>query len=437
MGLYGVMRSSVSGMNSQSSKLGTVSDNIVNANTTGYKKAETEFKSIVTSQSTTTYNSGGVEALTSYDISTAGSMEYTTSVTDLAIDGNGFFIVSDGDGTPFLTRAGSFVADSDGNLVNTAGYYLQGFDLSNGTPTVVANALTGLDKVNINQAQLEASPTTEGSMSGNLPANADIVDTAVSNTPADNDGVLTNIDYTAKTSLVAYDDVGNKMQLDIYFTKTGTDTWEASVFNNADATDGGFPYTQTVTTAHGNTYTNPLSTTTLNFNADGTLAAASPTALTFHIPDHEPATDDVTLSIEGMTQLAADFGVDDPTLDGNAPQSVESVEIDKDGTLYMVYEDGSREATYRIPTADVASEDNLAPMGGEVYSTTNESGDVQVGFPGENGLGTMVSGAVEGSNVDLAEELTNLIVAQRSFSASSKVFQTGSDLLSEVVNLTR
>ena len=437
MGLYGVMRSSVSGMNSQSSKLGTVSDNIVNANTTGYKKAETEFKSVVTSQSTTTYNSGGVEAKTSYDISTAGSMEYTTSVTDLAIDGNGFFVVADNDGTPFLTRAGRFVADSDGNLVNTAGFYLQGFDLSQGTPSVVANALTGLEQVNINQAKLEASATSEGSMSGNLPANVIAVDTTVDNTPADNDGTIANIEYTSKTSLVAYNDLGNEMQLDIYFTKTGTDTWEVSVFNNADATDGGFPYASPVVTEHGNTYNNPMSTTTLTFNADGTLASTSPDSFSFHIPDHEPAGDDVTISIAGMSQLAADFGVDDPVLDGNAPQSVESVEIDNDGTLFMVYEDGSRQATYRIPIADVASEDNLAPQGGEVYSTTNESGDVQVGFPGENGLGTLVSGAVEGSNVDLAEELTNLIVAQRSFSASSKVFQTGSDLLSEVVNLTR
>nr|WP_321981468.1 flagellar hook protein FlgE [uncultured Cohaesibacter sp.] len=437
MGLYGVMRSSVSGMNSQSSKLGTVSDNIINANTTGYKKAETEFKSVVTTQNTTSYNSGGVEALTSYDISTAGNLEYTTSVTDLAIDGSGFFVVSDSDGTPFLTRAGSFVADSDGNLVNTAGYYLQGYDLSSGTPSVVANALTGLEKVNVNQSQLEASATTEGSMSGNLPANADIVDTSVDNTPADNDGTITNINYTAKTSLVSYDDVGNEIQMDVYFTKTGTDTWEVTVFNNADSTDGGFPYTASVTTTHGNTYTNPMSTTTLTFNADGTFDAASPTEISFHIPDHEPATEDATISIAGMTQLAADFGVDDPTVNGNAPQNVESVEINADGTLYMVYEDGTRQAAYRIPIADVASEDNLAPMGGEVFSTTNESGDVQVGFPGDNGMGTLVSSAIEGSNVDLAEELTNLIIAQRSFSADSKVFQTGSDLLSEVVNLAR
>nr|WP_321526958.1 flagellar hook protein FlgE [uncultured Cohaesibacter sp.] len=434
MGLYGVMRSSVSGMNAQSSKLGTVSDNIVNANTAGYKRAETEFKSVVTTQSTTSYNSGGVEAITSYAISSAGNMEYTTSVTDLAIDGSGFFVVADNDGTPFLTRAGHFVADSDGNLVNTAGYYLQGFDLSNGDPSVVANALTGLQRVNINQAQLEANPTTKGAISGNLPANAAIEAAPL---PSANNGALSAINYTSKTSLVAYDDVGNEMQLDIYFTKTGTDTWEVSVFNNADSTDGSFPYATPVTTVHGNTYANPMSTTTLTFEANGKLSATSPTSFGFHIPDHEPAGEDVKISIEGMTQLAADFGVDDPVLDGNAPQSVESVSIDKDGTLYMVYEDGSREATYRIPIADVASEDNLAPMGGEVYTTTNESGDVQVGFPGENGMGLMVSGAVEGSNVDLAEELTNMIVAQRSFSANSKVFQTGSDLLSEVVNLTR
>ena len=428
MGLYGVMRSSVSGMSAQSSKLGSVSDNIINSGTIGYKRADTEFRSIVTSQGSGIYNSGSVEARTRYEISRAGNLDFTTSVTDLAIEGNGFFVVADADGSPALTRAGRFVPDADGNLVNTAGYYLQGFDLENGAPSVVANSLSGLDTVNIKQVRLEAEPTTTGSMAGNLPSNAAVI------APADLPSAG-GTQYTAKTSMIAYDDVGNEVQLDIYFSKTGTDTWEASVFNAADATSGGFPYTPTVTTPHGNTYTNPMATQAVTFDSQGTMTGGSPIA--FHIPDHVPATEDVQFSINTMTQLAADFSTKDPVMNGNPPQNAESIEITNDGTLYAIYENGNRTARFRIPLANAPSPDNLQPLGGEVFVTTEASGDVMVGFPGESGFGTMRSKAVEGSNVDLANELTNMIVAQRSFSANSKVFQTGSDLLNEVVNLKR
>ncbi|WP_319532065.1 flagellar hook protein FlgE [uncultured Cohaesibacter sp.] len=436
MSLYGVMRSSVSGMSAQSSKLGAVSDNIVNSATVGYKRVETEFRSITMSSGEGSYNSGAIEARTRYAISTAGNLDFTTSVTDLAIEGNGFFIVTDSDGTPFLTRAGRFVPDENGDLVNTAGFYLQGYDLENGTPTVVANQMTGMTTVNITDMRLATDPTTEGSMSGNLPAgvtaNADKLPI-----PALPSTGVAGAEFDAKTSLVTYDNLGNEVTVDIYFTKltdsTGTSTWEVSVFNQADATNGGFPYAMAGTTSLGTAYTNPLGTTTLTFdNTTGELTGTD--SVSFNIPDGTAAVD---LSFAGMTQLASDFNTVDPKMNGNPPQQVESIEIGNDGTLYAIYENGNREARYKIPLADVTSPDNLQPMGGEVYRTTSDSGDVMVGFAGEGGLGTMRSMAIEGSNVDLATELTNLVVAQRAFSANSKVFQTGSDLLTEVVNLSR
>ena len=436
MSLYGVMRSSVSGMSAQSSKLGAVSDNIINSATVGYKRAETEFRSISMGSGGGSYNSGAIEARTRYAISAEGTLDFTTSVTDLAIEGNGFFIVSDADGTPALTRAGRFVPDDNGDLVNTAGYYLQGYDLELGTPTVVANQLTGMTTVNITDMRLAADPTKEGSMSGNLPsgavANADKL--PIPDLPSTG---LATAEYDAKTSMVTYDNLGNEVTVDIYFTKltdsTGSSTWEVSVFNKADSTDGGFPYNMAGTTPLGTAYTNPMGTTTLTFdNTTGEISG--PDFVQFDIPD---GTTGVNLSFAGMTQLASDFSAKDPKMDGNPPQQVETVEIDDDGTLYAIYENGNREARYRIPLADVTSPDNLEPMGGEVFRTTSDSGDVMVGFAGQGGLGTMRSMAIEGSNVDLATELTNLVVAQRAFSANSKVFQTGSDLLTEVVNLSR
>jgi flagellar hook protein FlgE len=140
----------------------------------------------------------------------------------------------------------------------------------------------------------------------------------------------------------------------------------------------------------------------------------------------------------GSTQLAANYTLLDATVvNGNAPSKVDRIEIAQDGTLYAVFESGARIATYKIPLADVASPDNMQPLAGNVYVTTANSGEIQIGFPGESGYGTIVSGALEQSTVDLASELTTMIEAERNYTANSKVFQTGSDLMEVLVNLKR
>jgi len=138
-----------------------------------------------------------------------------------------------------------------------------------------------------------------------------------------------------------------------------------------------------------------------------------------------------------MTQVAADYTVMRADVNGNAPSAVRGVEFSSDGTLYAVFENGDRRATHRVPLADVRSPDNLIATAGNVYAVGIDSGDVTMGFPAEGGMGTMVTSAVEQSNVDLADELTNMIEAQRGYQANSKVFQTGSDLLEVLVNLKR
>ena len=411
MSLYGVMRTGGSGMNAQSNKLSTVADNIANVNTTGYKRASTEFSSLVLRSGTGSYNSGSVETHVRYAISDAGTLQYTTSATDLAIQGNGFFSVTDARGTPFLTRAGSFVPDGEGNLVNAAGYYLMGYDLKNGPPNVIANGLGGMDIVNIGQTALEGNPSTKATASANLDANAAITAGA----PA----------YTSKTSLVTFDNIGNKVTLDIYAFKTAANTWDMEVYDNAVSTAGGFPY------ASG-----PLASDTFIFDVSATgkgkLDAASPVDLTLTIPGGSA----FTLDLSVMTQVAADFQFK-ATVDGNSPSSIDKVEVDTDGTLYALYNDGTRLATYRIPLATVPSPDNLVPEVGNVYSLGIDSGNVQVDFAGQSGLGIIKKEALEQSNVDLASELTAMIESQRGYTANSKVFQTGADLLDVLVNLKR
>jgi flagellar hook protein FlgE len=418
MSIYGTMRTGVSGMAAQANRIAVVADNMANVNTIGYKGSSTQFSSFILDSRTGSYNSGGVTTTIRQSISQQGALQYTTSATDLAVNGNGFFIVNDAGGTPFLTRAGSFVPDGEGNLINAAGFQLMGYPLADGDPNVVVNALAGLEPINISQVALEATPSTLGTFAANLDSNAAIVAGPL---PSSNDPAA---EFTAKTSLVGYDNLGNAVVLDIYFTKTNVGEWEATVFNQADATPGsGFPYASPA-----------LTTINLEFDpGDGRLAGGSANALSIAIPGGQT----LELDLANMTQVAADYTVMQAKVNGNEPSAVRGVEFGSDGTLYTVFENGDRRAAYRIPLATVASPDNLKATAGNVYSVGLDSGDVRLGFPGEGGLGSVVAGALEQSNVDLASELTNMIEAQRGYQANSKVFQTGSDILEILVNLKR
>lgn len=419
MSIYGTMRTGVSGMAAQASRIGVVADNMANVNTIGYKGSSAQFSSFILNSQSGAYNPGGVTTTIRQNVTQQGALQYTTSTTDLAVNGNGFFVVADANGSPFLTRAGAFVPDGEGRLINSAGYQLMGYPLTGGDPNVVVNALQGLEPVNITQTALQATPSTLGVFGANLPSNAAI--TAPADLPSANAATAT---FEAKSSLVAYDNLGNAVIVDLYFSKTAANEWEVTAFNQADAgPGGGFPYAAA-----------PLSTVTLEFDpANGALAGASATDITVAVPGGQT----LTLDLSSMTQVAADYTVMQAAVNGNEPSAVKGVEFAPDGTLYAVFENGDRRATFRIPLADVPSPDNLKATAGNVYSVGIASGDVRLGFPGQGGLGMVVTSALEQSNVDLASELTNMIEAQRGYQANSKVFQTGSDLLEVLVNLKR
>jgi flagellar hook protein FlgE len=403
------MRTGVSGMNAQSNKLSTVSDNIANVNTTGYKRASTEFSSLILKSGSGNYDSGAVETTVRYAISDAGNYQFTTSATDLAVQGNGFFVVQDANGNNFLTRAGAFVPDNTGNLVNTAGFQLMGYNIANGaTPTVAANGFGGLQVINVNQMALQAAPSTKATVAANLDPSA----TAIA-------GPAGPGSYTSKTSMVTYDNIGNAVTLDVYASKTGANTWDIEVYNGATAL----------------TTSGPTTTFTFDVTAagKGALAAASPKALSVAIPGGSAT---FNINLAAMTQVASAFDFK-ATVDGNAPSAVEKVNIDDKGVVTAVLKNGTELPSFQIALANVPSPDHLTPEVGNVYSPNLNSGNVQVGLAGQGGLGTIKSGALEDSNVDLADELTSMIEAQRGFTANSKSFQTGADLLDVVVNLKR
>jgi len=412
MSLYGVMRTGVSGMSAQSNKLSTVSDNIANVNTTGYKRASTEFSSLILKSGSGNYDSGAVETTVRYAISDAGNYQFTTSATDLAVQGNGFFVVQDANGNNFLTRAGAFVPDSTGNLVNSAGFKLMGYNIANGAvPNVAANGFGNLQVVNVNQMALQASASTKATVAANLAPSATNL-----TAPA---GPPTN--YTSKTSMVTYDNIGNAVTLDVYMAQTATDTWDVQVYQ-------------------GGTLLAPTGSTTFTFDTTatgkGALAAASTKSLSFNVPSAGGSTYPFTMDLSAMTQVASAFDFK-ATVDGNAPSAVEKVNIDDKGVVTAVLKNGTELPSFQIALATVPSPDHLTPEVGNVYSPNLQSGNVQVGLAGQGGLGTIKSGALEDSNVDLADELTSMIEAQRGFTANSKSFQTGADLLDVVVNLKR
>ncbi|MBU0737663.1 MAG: flagellar hook protein FlgE [Alphaproteobacteria bacterium] len=408
MSLYGTMRTGVSGMNAQSNRLSTVADNIANSSTVGYKKASVQFSSMILPTTNGAYNSGGVETDVRYSISSQGTFSYTTSTTDLAINGDGFFIVKGDDGTPYMTRAGSFVLQDDGTLKNTAGYTLQGYPYdSDVDPTIVVNGFDGLEPVDLSGSGISAVRSLTGTLNVNLPNSAEV-------------GVAADI---KKTSLTVFDSQGSSRLIDFTYEKIADNTWEVSAVERDNGTQ-------------------VLAPQTLVFDADGKLVTPDPAELPL-----DPYTVDgaevgdpgtgILISIGDTTQLASDFSVQLGKVDGNAASKVKGYEIDDKGIVSIAYDNGDLVPTFRVALASVQSPDNLNPVAGNMYTQSNDSGVVILGYAGSSGFGTILSGALEDSNVDVAEELTAMIESQRNYTANSKVFQTGSELMEVLVNLKR
>ncbi|WP_420392718.1 flagellar hook protein FlgE [Acuticoccus sp.] len=478
MSLYNILRTGVSGMEAQSYKLATVADNIANANTVGYKRADTAFSSLILEAGPGEYSSGAVAANVHYEVSRQGALSYTLSKTDLAVQGDGFFVVEDRNGGHFLTRAGSFVVDGQsGNLVNAGGFALLGFPSVDGQkPVITLNDTAGLEPVNLDYMNMRATPSTSGVYRANLDESSPVVDNSgtpgVTSTPGSNGGDTNgdpvDVSFTVKSSVIAYDDLGREKTLDVYWTKiqdydpiAGTDPrWEVVVYDQSTrnpAFESDFPYSlpnpplgqpqaSEAWLAKAEVTFDPTNGSIMQittFDQNGGPSTTSPVdlanpseqaMLSIALPDAE---DLLELNITGTTQLAAEFEPLEVAINGNAPATVQDVTVSADGRVFALYEDGSEVEFYRLPLANVPSPDQMEPLPGNVYRVTPESGDLRVALPNDAGNGSLVVGAIEQSNVDLASELTDMIIAQRAYTANSKSFQAGNELLEVLMNLKR
>jgi flagellar hook protein FlgE len=435
MSLYSAIGSAVQGLAAQSASLNNISNNISNSSTVGYKEADTDFESMVNAAGGPSGVVGGVSTTTALDIGTAGQLQSTGVNTDIAINGGGFMVVNtsanSSSGTYLLTRAGSFRADAAGNLVNAGGYYLQGQALDGGAaPTSAAGSLSSLTTVNISNLAATGSPTTAMTFTANLPA-GDTAYSATTPTPS-------------TTSMSYYDSLGGAQSLQFQFTPTqaasgaaATNTWTMNVYDSASSTP-----------------TTPIGTATLTFNSSGTDAGTlasvtpasgagtyDPTAGTFSVTTASGQSIPITIgalnSASGMTQFSGSYQTTQESQNGAGFGTLQSVSIGTSGVVTASFSNGTTRPIYQLDLATVDNPDGLVPTSGDAYQLSNEAGTPQLNLAGQGAAGTTVGGELEGSNVDITTQLTNMIETQRAYASNAMVIQTGSQMLDTINRLNQ
>ncbi|HWA90446.1 MAG TPA: flagellar hook protein FlgE [Rhizomicrobium sp.] len=449
MSLYDAMMIGVSGLNANSRAMSVFSSNIANVNTVGYKTSQSVFETMLGSA-----NGGsaglatGVMAGAEANIAQQGTAFSTSSPTDLAINGNGFFCVStsaDKAGQMLFTRAGSFAPDANGDLKNSSGLYLMGYPV--GTDGIATGSTLGP----ITTAGLggKGEATTKMSIQANLDAGADIV---TGYEPGDmEDGTKAQF----QTTINVYDSQGGIQPLQVSYIKTGANTWsyEVSYQGNSDnlsapGTDGNPNNVNKPDDA------NPIASGTLSFDSDGNLTGITPTStdtssadgvLDFKIPFNpdtsglQPQEIKFTMgplnSTGGLSQFASESVLNASNVDGAAFGNVTGLSVNPDGKVYANYSNGLTQAVYQIPLATFANPNGLSLVAGNAFAQSGASGTPRVNAADTAGAGTIQAFSLEGSTVDLATEFTSMITTQQAYSASARVVSTASQMMDELMQM--
>ena len=432
MSLYSALYAGVSGLGAQSSAMATVADNITNINTVGYKGAEADFRSLVTDgRLQSSYSAGGVAAAPRAMISKQGLLQASSSQTDLGIDGGGFFVTRKGDGVDSgvaFTRAGAFRPDEQGYLRNTSGYYLQGWRLDSTGGYTSTGGLSELEPVRLSGLTGTAAATTRLQVRANLQSTQEPFTGAY----AAGDMATGALEPHFSRTFEIFDAQGGGHQVTMGFVKTGPNQWVAEIYG--DPAD--------VTAANG-----LLSSGSVAFNPDGSLDLANSTPALFDTLNvtwtNQAGSSPISLDLgsqdglDGFTQFGSASALIASSSDGGMLNNLVSVEVSKEGVVSAIFDDGTSRPVFQLPMATFANPDGLTRLPGNAYSVSQQSGNVVIGRPGELGSGSISAGTLEASNVDLAQEFTNMIRFQRAYSASSKIITTVDDMLQEVSGLKR
>lgn len=435
MTISSALNAGVAGLNANASRLAAISDNIANSSTYGYKRASTEFESVVLSgaASAGAYTAGGVRAMSGRLVDQRGSLISTTNALDLAVGGRGMLPVMRGTdleagsaaGSLLMTRTGAFRTDENGVLTTASGLVLLGWpaDADGAIPTLPRDTISGLEPIVINSNQMAGAATDEITLGVNLPATA----TAPG---ATGDSQPLSVEY--------YGNLGTSETLEITFTPTvgaaaNSNTWTMEIRDSAQggAVIGEYTLTFDDTRAGGGTLA-----------AVAVVAGGAYDAATGAL-DLTVAGGLMTVNIgrpgdsSGLTQLSDTFSPTSVSKNGSPVGKLVTVEVDEQGLLSATYDTGFTRTLYKVPLVDVPNVNGLTAGSNQTYEVSKDSGGFYLWDAGEGPTGSIAGYAREESTTDLAAELTSLIQTQRAYSSSAKIIQTVDEMLQETTNIKR
>jgi len=417
------MNAGVTGLLAEQQALSVVGDNIANVNTVGYKAERAIFEDVlghsILAGTTSGLPGAGVAIGAIKQIYTQGSLNTTGIATDVALSGDGFFVVNgsvDGITGNFYTRAGQFTLDKDGYLVNPNGLQVQGY-AANGDGTFSAS----LSSIQAPTSSIQPRATVNATITANLDANE---------TPPVNAWGDANSTFASQanfsTTMTVYDTLGNAHTMDIYFRNTAAGAWDwHAVMDGVDTGSTGsltFGTNGALTSITGNT---------VNYAP----ANADPMAITLNFGTAGAAGDPPVAG--SMTGFGSSSNVSSQSQDGYTSGDFSGIAIDGQGVVMGLYTNGQKLAISQMAVAKFRSNDGLGRAGETLWIDTRDSGPAAMGTAASGGRGSVAAGAVESSNVDLATEFVSMIHHQRAFSANSKTITTADEMLQELINIKR
>ena len=433
MSLYASMNTAISGLTAQARALGNVADNVANSQTVGFKRTDTSFVSYVTRSTAQVNQPGSVVARPDYANSVQGTVQQSDNTLSMAIAGQGFFAVSyptgtDGgdptfDARTFYTRAGDFGMDSDGYLVNSQGYYLQGWSVDSGG-NVDRSTVSPL---HVDQSVYNPVATGNVALSANLPAD--------------------NTDVAQSAQIQIYDSLGRLHSVDMTWTNVGTNQWELQIAIPDDTTSPAL--SRSIVVNFGNAASSTTAAGTIgSFGTatdltGSTATAGDPATVTF-AADFGQGTQTIQLNLgnfgeaSGVTQYSGqEYTLRDISQDGVPLGSFSTVSLSDNGDLIVNYDNGQARVIGRVPIVTFSDPDSLQKVDGQAYLRTDASGEARLNDASSNGAGKIVTSSVESSNVDIASEFSKLILAQRAYSANTKIVTAADELLQDTLNMHR
>jgi flagellar hook protein FlgE len=486
MSINSAMQSGVTALAANATALATISNDIANSQTTGYKSVTTSFTDLVSgSSNANSYTSGGVVAVNRQSVTTQGELNSDTSGYSLGISGQGFFVVSDSassvdsSSSLLFTRDGSFTTDTEGNLVNSGGYYLEGWPAdSSGNITTSSTDSSLLTAINVSDLANAASATTAVNFTANLNSATTVSDAVT-------DGL-----YDATTAVAASDTsttpVTYSAAMSIYDSTTGAGTKPDATISTTISDSLGQEHTATVSLLKGDVDTdtssptygetqwyyevsspdvtsdnglNQITTGSIYFDSDGNLDTAnstgdllSDTGMTIGASadttgvhwNTDVGADAQTMTMgfgtsgtSSLTQISGDSTTSSITANGTEFGSLSSVAIGSDGLVTATYSNGHTKTLAQVALATFVNANGLTAVSGNAYKVSTDSGAFSLKVPGENGAGSIDADTLEASTVDIAQSFTSLITVQRAYSAASKIVTTADDMLQELLAIKR